>query len=322
MSEAVATSSGPGDSAGRPSPFARDVFLVARYELSEALRTRLLLVMLVLFVVGGALGAWGFTKFVEGMEAQTSRMLGLPRGERPGETLRMLQKTPFYRGILRAAVSDPKKADYLATLPPIVVFFGWASMMFLPWLVLFTSADTIATEVSSRAIRYAALRTTRLAYALGKALGQAAIVLGVTLLSGGAFFAVAWVTLSAFDLAATIAGILLLVPRVFAYALPFLAFALFASMATSSANLARILALIGTVGLAVLAGLCGENSPLRTGSAAGVLLDVLSFATPFGHASGFSYPFDARFAIDLATCLGLAVAYFAAGYAILRRRDL
>ena len=36
--------------------------LVARFELAESVRSRLLLVMVLLFVGGGALGAWGYTR--------------------------------------------------------------------------------------------------------------------------------------------------------------------------------------------------------------------------------------------------------------------
>ena len=41
--------------------FVRDVGLLARFELGESVRSRLLLVMVLLFVGGGALGAWGYT---------------------------------------------------------------------------------------------------------------------------------------------------------------------------------------------------------------------------------------------------------------------
>ncbi len=301
----------------------RDVALVARFEIGEALRTRLLIVMLLLFVGGGALGAWGFTEFVDGLETRAAQALDAPQTRRPGGTLRRLRESGSYRSFLFAFVRDQDKAEYFAAQPPIVVFYGWAALMFLPWLVLFTSADTIASEVATRAVRYPALRTGRLPYAVGKAMGQAILVAGVTGLSGLTFFLVAWANLSGFEVGATALGILSYWPRVLVHALPFLGWAMCASMATSSTNLARILSLGGAVALAIAGGLAGERSFLRGKSAiTDTALDLLSYLTPFGHSDGLAYPKGSQLPTDIAVCLALAVLYFAAGFAVLRRRDL
>jgi hypothetical protein len=152
--------------------FARDTALVARFELGEALRTRALIVMLFMFVGVGALGAWGFSRAVEGVESNAARVTGAPTTRRPGGVFSGLKNSTTYRQALKAFLRDDEKADYFAARPPIVLFFGWATLLFTPWLILLTAAETIASEVSSRAIRYTALRTSRLAFALGKALGQ------------------------------------------------------------------------------------------------------------------------------------------------------
>jgi ABC-type transport system involved in multi-copper enzyme maturation permease subunit len=202
------------------------------------------------------------------------------------------------------------------------VFFGWAAMLFTPWLILFTAADTISSEVASRAIRYTALRTSRLAYALGKAIGQAGIILGVTALSAVAFFVVAWMTFDVFDAGATAAGLASYWPRVVLYCLPFLAWAMLSSMATSSTNLARILALGGAVGLAIVNAIAQSPKWRGRSDVGDGFLDILTHLTPFGHREGFFYPPGGAFTSDLALCLALTVVYFSAGFAILRRRDL
>jgi ABC-type transport system involved in multi-copper enzyme maturation permease subunit len=306
---------------GGAGPFGRDTLLVARFELAEALRSRLLLVMLLLFMAGGALGAWGYTALVSTVESGAAQFnLGARPGEKPGAALGRLRESRSYRDMVHMIVRDEKKADYFAALPPLVVFYGWAALAFTPWLVLFTSAETIASEVASRGIRFTLLRTRRLAYALGKALGQAAIVAGVTAVSGLVFFFVAWLRLAGFEGKATALGMLSLWPRLVLFNLPILAWALFASMATASANLARVLSLGGAVGLAIIGQIAAFGAS-REGSFA-LLWKALGCLVPFGHKDGLQFPPGPDFLTDVVVCLALTVVYFSAGFAILRRRDV
>jgi ABC-type transport system involved in multi-copper enzyme maturation permease subunit len=303
--------------------FVRDVGLVARFELAEALRSRLLIVMVLLFVGAGALSAWVCTRIISSVEENAAKVMGAPETKQRGALFRRLRDAGSYRAVLTILVRDPAKAAYFAAIPPIVVFFGWSMFMFTPFLVLLASAESIATDVGSRAIRYSVLRTGRLQFALGKALGQLAIVGGVTLLSALVYYLIAWASLSHFEHQATALGMLSYWPRVLVFLLPFLGWAMFASMVTRSANFARILALGGGAALVVLANLA-ENPPrwLRGGPLSDALRALLSYLTPFGHNDGLSYPPGGAFASDIAVCLALTVLYFAAGYTFLRKRDL
>jgi ABC-type transport system involved in multi-copper enzyme maturation permease subunit len=274
-----------------------------------------------LFVGGGALGAWGYTTLIGKIEEAAAAALNAPAASKPGATMARLRDARSYREMLKFFVGDEGKANYYAELPPIVVFFGWAAFLFTPWLVLFTAAETIATEVASRAIRFSLLRTGRLAYALGKASGQLLVLIGVTGLSAVVFYLVAWVQLAAFEPGATALWLLSYWPRVVIYNLPFLAWAMFASMVTSSANLARIVALGGAVVLSVLHGVAGLAWVQRSAIWAPVM-DLLSYLSPFGRNQGLSYPPGGALPGDLLVCLALTVLYFAAGFAVLRRRDV
>jgi ABC-type transport system involved in multi-copper enzyme maturation permease subunit len=299
----------------------RDVTLVARFELAESVRSRLLLVMVLLFVGAGALGAWGYTRLIGTIEDKAAAALAAPPSERPGATVGRLREAQTYRDFLRFFLRDDAKADYFSRLPPIVVFYGWAAFLFTPWLLLFTSAETIATDVASRAIRFSLLRTSRLSYALGKALGQWLILLGVTAVAALVFFMVAWAQLAAFEPSLTALWLLSYWPRVVLFNLPFLAWAMFASMVTASANLARIVSLGGVVLMSIVYGLSNARW-LRRGPISEAALDLVQYLTPFGHNEGLGYPPGGGLPSDVAVCLALTVIYFAAGYAVLARRDV
>lgn len=299
----------------------RDVRIIARFELGEALRTRLLVVMVLLFVGGGGLSAWGFCKFLERMEAVAAKALAAPQARKPGATLESMRRSPMYRDLMRAAAGDDDKAAYFSSLPPMVLFYAWITLALTPWLVLFTSSDTISTEVASRSIRYTMLRTGHLEYAVGKFIGQAVIVAGVIVLCGLTFYLVSWGFLSRFDHAETLGGIVAFWPRIFVHTLPFLGFALLASMLTSSGNLARVGAMGGAILLAILSGLAGWDR-IRGGGVSDAIWDLVTYLTPFDHSGGLLYPHGAVFWTDVVVCLALTVVYFGLGYLRLRKRDL
>jgi ABC-type transport system involved in multi-copper enzyme maturation permease subunit len=298
------------------------VALVARFELAEALRSKLLLVLLVLFMAGGAFGAWGYTKLVSWVESGAATAMGQDskRSAKPGAMLGKLRESRSYADLVHMIVPEKEKADYYAALPPLVIFFGWAAFAFTPWLILFTSAETIASEVATRAIRFPLLRTSRLSYALGKGLGQAAIMVGVTAACGVMFFLVAWIRLASFEGPATLLGMVSYWPRILLYLLPILAWALFASMATTNANLARILSLGGGFALSIIAGIAAYRASL--GGPLAVIWKGLGYLLPFGQRDGLEYPPGGHLPHDVIVCLVLTALYFGAGYAILRRRDV
>ena len=305
-----------------PGAFLRDVGLVARYELAEAARSKLLIVIILLFVAAGGLAAWSFTEIVTTVEENAARVTGAPTARRAGATMRRLRDSGSYRDMLRMFMRDQNKADYFAAIPPIVAFFAWFAFKITPFLVLLTSAETIASEVSTRSIRYAVLRTGRLEFAVGKSLGQALIVVGVTALMALVCYLIAWASLAGFEHGATVAGMLSFWPRVLLFTLPFLGWAMFASMVTRSTNLARMLSLGGGFALAIVSALAHDPPRWLRGEGLAPVRDLLANLTPFRHDEGLAYPPGGAFASDVAVCLALAALYFATGFVLLRRRDL
>jgi hypothetical protein len=84
---------------------------------------------------------------------------------------------------------------------------------------------------------------------------------------------------------------------------------------------ARIVALGGAVVLALIHGLAGLRWVQRS-AIWSTVVDLLGYLSPFGHNQGLSYPPGGALPGDLLICLALTVLYFAAGFAVLRRRDV
>jgi ABC-type transport system involved in multi-copper enzyme maturation permease subunit len=299
---------------------ARDALTVARFELGESIRTRRILAMVLLFTIAGGLAAWGFSRLVASIESATASATGAPATARAGASLEALRNTPIYRDLLRDAVGE-ETAEYLARLPPMVLFFAWMALLFTPWLVLFTAADAISAEIGNRSIRYTLLRTGHLEYACGKFLGQAALFAAVIGLSGVVFFGISTALLVNPRTLESALGALAYWPRLVIHALPFLSLALLASSLARGAATAWALSLVGGIGLAIVAALTRWDA-LRVHAPVAATLDLLALLLPFGHGWATLGPPGGALLSDLGRSLAQAFLYLAAAHAVLRRRDL
>jgi len=299
----------------------RDVLMVMRFELIESLRTRRVLFLMLLFLIGGGISAWGFARLVGEAERAAAEVLAAPTTERPGASLDRLRQTPMYRDILKGMVDDPEAAKSLEALPPLVLVFAWLTMMFAPALVLLGASDSVAEEVASRGVRYSLLRTGRSEYVLGKFCGQL-LLLGVVVgLSGLTFFVISWFSLVSLPVQATVLGMLRFWPWIVLDVLPYLGLAFLASMIARGAASARIYAVLGAIGLAIVHALA-RWSWLRHGPIASALLDLVDYLTPLPRGYGVLAPLGTTLLRSAAMCLGLTAVYLGGGLALFRRRDL
>lgn len=299
----------------------RDVGLIARFELLESVRTRRVLVLVLLFLLGGGFSAWGFASFLGNAEAAAAHALNAPSTNRPGASLSALEHTSIYRDLVKSLVDDPQAAAALAAIPPIVLVFAWLTMTFAPALVLLTSSDAVSAEIETRSLRYTLLRTGRVEYAAGKLAGQLALLAAVLLLSGITFLTVSAISLSGLSLGDSALAMLRLWPWIFADTLPYVGLALGASMLASSGRGGWALS-IGGVVLLSLAHVAAQWPTLRHGGIAPALLDLLDYTTPFPRRYGLIAPVGPTFFHALAVTLGTFAAYTGLGLWRFRRRDL
>ena len=177
----------------------RDAWVVASFELRDSLRSRKALVLLVLYVAGAGAGTGIFVRVLSAIETALASTLQVAATNRPGAMTQALLQTREFHDIVESLIGDEHLADALVHIPPIALFYGWLAMTFVPFLVILLASDTVASEVSTGAARYSLFRTDRLAWAVGKLAGQAALV-GLGIAAGGvASYVIGWIFLSAFE---------------------------------------------------------------------------------------------------------------------------
>lgn len=275
----------------------RQTWLIARFDLGTALRTRRALLALLLYglvAVGTGVAAVAIERRVReevaaraappGMEAQTAAAAEAALA--------------FFLG------GDQELARHLLDMPLVVAGFFWVTLTFLPYLVALSSHDLVNAEVRNRSARFVLLRAPRGALLAGKVAAHGLLFLGVTVASNVALLAYAWWSLP--DFPAVRAALLLARFWGFTavYGLCCLSLAALVSSLVDSAGRSLTGLFVLVMALHVLA-----------------LNDRVGFLSPFAHKAGLWSPRAGEVAASLAVFLAFAVVFLCGAYARLRRRD-
>lgn len=156
------------------------LWIVARFELGEALRSRLVVVVLTVYGAGAALGAYVFSRILAAAE-QAARDALLPSlsAHLPDDIVRR-QALPR---VLSSLIDDAALREELSRIEPLALFYGFMALHLVAPLVLMTSSSAHASDLAQGATRFVLTRCGRASWALGKLLGHA-LLLGVGLLVG------------------------------------------------------------------------------------------------------------------------------------------
>ncbi len=327
-----------------PTP-ARDIGLVAGFELREMLRSRRALGVILLYLLAASFLAYLFVSVLQTVQdaaknpaaflanARTrpdapgpGRPPGVRRGgpvfapspsDKPSQGI-LTARGSIFNALIFSQFADAETRESLEKQPPIVLYYVLTSFFFVPLLIMLTSAETVAQEHQSRGVRFVAMRTGRAEFALGKALGQGALLALVTLLAGAVCLGIAAWKLSDFTWGTGLESLLVFWPRVLAYSLPFLGVAAFCSMNSASVMSARVFALLGLFAL----WLAHHAAGLYTGSPLESWFRVLDFLTPYAHQDDLWRPTWSVVGPQVLVLAGLTIGYLCLGLLFYRRRDL
>jgi hypothetical protein len=296
----------------------RDVLVIAGHELAEALRSKRVLLFALLYVGGAIGGTVLFIEFLSGMEAMLADTLMVARSSQPGAFTRALMSSEQAQRFLSRMLDDEALAAQLVTVPPLSLFYGWLVLSFCPALVMLTAPEAVTQDLSTGAVRFSLVRTSRLSYSVGKLVGQAAL-LGVSVLAGalgvwlvGHFRFVGFVPLE------NALWLLGWSGRGFVYCLAYVGLALGLSHATRSVPVSRVL---GLLALALLAALWGLSRTDWVTEHAAPLARTLSQLLPAAHERSLWHPALGDRLPAMVMLVALGISYFALGYRFRSRRD-
>ncbi len=288
----------------------RDVGLVAGFDLRESLRTRRALVLVLLYLLIAASASGIYVRIVAEIQDGVATISGVAAGDAEATAgLAMVQDEGYHLLLLFFAGGDAVLAEHLGTYPPMVLIYAWVSLAFLPWFIALTSFDLIAGDLYLRTVRYAALRTSRGAYVLGKLLGQAALVAAVTGLGALPVIVIGAIYLPGFDLVATILALLSTWPITVLCALSFLGIVTLASQLCKSPGAARAVAVGLLFGVWIFGLMPGP-------------LGYLELFSPWYWKFGLFHPAIGERLLAIGACLGLCALYTGLGFLRFRGRDL
>jgi hypothetical protein len=296
----------------------RDALVVAEQDLAESLRSRKALVLLGLYLAG-ALAACGiFVRVLQEVEGVLADTLRVSRTERPGAMTQRLMESDELHRILRGLIGDADLAIELVQIPPMALFYGWVALTFVPPLVALTSGDAVANELSTGSARFAFFRTDRTSWAVGKLLGQGALLgVGVGLGGVGAFI-VGWSGLLSFEPGPNALWLLRLGLRAWVYGLAWLGIVMGAGQLTRSVPKARGLALGALVLVGTASVLLGSDWVLER---APVIAPTVHQLLPGAHQIDLWRPEIGRRAVAVVVLLALGGGAFALGHQRLLRVD-
>lgn len=222
---------------------ARDAAVVARLQLSRALRTRSAIALCAVYALLAGASAYGFTRLLGLLEEQAARALQVPVTQTPGAMWDRLREQQELRDLFTGLLGDASLLSWALDQPYLSITSFWTGLAVLPFFAAMVGAEAVAPDVRDRCLRFELLRTGRLEVMLGR-LGGMALLLSVALLCGTlAIWAVAMVAMVGNGPAEQLTSLLALAPRLWLWTLPFLGLGVAASQLTTNVNQARVLAL-------------------------------------------------------------------------------
>lgn len=291
------------------------LWAVARFELLEAFRSRLLVVVLALYGAAAAMGSLVFLRVMAAAEDAARRALtgslGIPEAQLPDDLVRS-HALP----IASSLVGDAAIRQELLRMPPIAIFYGYMALVVVALLVLVTSAGAVASDLAAGASRFVLFRCDRLTWTLGKLLGHE-IVLAIGLCCGAVLTGVvaSWHQRSFEPF--TWLWLLRASFRAWIYGSAYLGVFTGLSLVARTPLGARALALFTLVALGIVHTVLASESVQAALPGA----RLLRFLLPAAHRQALWSPEWSRYLVATGALLLIGALGVFAGYLAFRRRD-
>jgi len=292
------------------------VWVVLRYELADSIRSRRVVILLLLYLAGAMLACNGFISAMHSLEGQLSETLSLPPASSAGAVTDALWRSKAFRRMVVGLVGNKEIALEILSVPPIAVIYGWLALTFTPILVTLSASGRIAEEVSSGSVRYVLTRTSRPAWCLGKFFGQGCEIMLALMLSAIGTWCVARFRMPLTTDLEVARWIIIYGWKAWVYAVAFIGLALGVSLVVRSPYHAMGLSL----GLLIVMGALALISRHFAGEGWRQLWQITDYLFPMKHKMGL-WRLQPAYIVNAALYLvALGFSYLFLGYSVFVKR--
>ena len=233
------------------------IWRVACYEWFDALRSRRALVVLLLYLAAAVCGMNWSISVLGKIERELTQMLQLPTTEQSGVVSTVIWKSKPFQKMVQSMTRDDLVYQDIVGRHPVELIFAWFSFFYSPLLVVLVSANRIADDLHSGAVRYMIARVARAHWTLGKFIGQALMVAVAFVISAFGAYVVARIRLRGMaEAPALFLPMLNWSLRAWVYSFAYLGLALGLSHLTRSGSKATILGIMAIALFFVITVIC------------------------------------------------------------------
>ena len=157
------------------------VWQLARHELLIAFKSRRIMGVLVLYSALALIGSYVYVAFLKAIEAQSIKFLinsGVDSAQ-ANETVSVMGSEAYQKVLAFFVGAQPEDLSAALMSSPFMPVILWASLTFLPYLILLLAYDIIINDVESRTLCYSLLRASRAQLVFGKYLAHTLIFMGL-----------------------------------------------------------------------------------------------------------------------------------------------
>ena len=288
------------------------------YEWFDAVRSRRVLVALLLYMAAAACTMHWSVSTLGRMETELSTLLQLPRTEQTGLISKTLWQSKMFQRMMREMVQDKHVYDDIFGRHPAELIYAWLLFFYMPMLVVLVSATRIPEEVGSGSVRYIMFRSTRGVWVLGKFLGQLSLIALAVLCSGLCAYLVLLVRLGRYVPPDILCNMLVWAAKAWVYSVPFVGLVMGLSLFTKSAGKSTIVGLLAILACFVVTVMTVHFSTY-TGWRS--FLPYVAAVLPTDYEMLLWRSSRVPLATGSATLISLGFFYLGIGYFFFRKRD-
>lgn len=299
----------------------REIGVIWQGELRRALRSPRTLVLVLLYCFFAALVLIAVSFMVSSATSTLNTNLGGQGVPEEGQAQVALEaKAALLKWLFR---EDVNLVEALSRIPVVIPLVFKITLFFLPAYAALMGFDQISGEIEPRSIRYLAVRARRSSILFGKFAAQATVLVSLILLVDTLIFATARILNPEFEFSLLLPTLLRFWVAAFVFSTAYVALTSLCSALFSLPAVSLIFNLIALFGLWMLdavggwigswAKLQGQEEPF---------LANLRWLSPTAYSNALLHPEFAVFGRGLLAYLLFSAVFLAAGYLVLRRRDV